>query len=144
MGRSQRGISINEENINAHEETPFFMVQKGVHMFQNGRGLGPSSTGVEPGAFPLESWEWGSQTLLQCEVLPHAQMGHRILFHGSRWDTGFCPSLWGCRICLLVPCCVLTALMFPIGAAGAGRSWISSWEKKKKYNQPNLKELFSS
>lgn len=33
---------------------PFLYYKKGC-TFQNGRGLGPSSTGVEPGAFPLES-----------------------------------------------------------------------------------------
>lgn len=62
MGRSRAGVSINEENILAHEETSLFMLQnipfyptkRTTHMFQNGKGLGLPFTGVEPGVFTPE------------------------------------------------------------------------------------------
>lgn len=64
-----------------------------------------------------------------------------IASHGTRWDTGFCLSLWGFATLCPVVSSQLQCFLVVRTAAGAGRSWISSWERKKK---PNLKELFSS
>lgn len=104
-------------------------------MFQNGRGLGLPFTGVEPGVFPSESREWGSQIPLHSEVLLHAHLPtasdgtQEFVFHREDAEVAtLCPVVSSQLRCFTV----LRA------AAGAGRSWISSWERKKSQTWRNF------
>lgn len=85
MGRSRAGVSINEENVLAHEETFLSILQKG-----------PRTRSRMEGAWGFHSLEWNQEFFprnheseeakypctLRCycmHIFPQHQMGHRSL-----------------------------------------------------------------